>query len=80
MIPVFLSVLQTLRTWAHSRAAPQLEILALRHHHEHHRQRPRRRRLDGLHRWSPDIRRFERGGLPQRLLGWHDMVRAEEGA
>ena len=28
---VFLAVLQTLRTWAHSRAALQLEILALRH-------------------------------------------------
>ena len=28
-MPVFLSVLQTLRTWTHSRAALQLEIMAL---------------------------------------------------
>ena len=46
MISVLLSVLLTLRTWAHSRAALQLEILALRHQLQVlQRTRPRRVRL-----------------------------------
>jgi hypothetical protein len=43
---VLLSVLFTLRTWARSRAALQLEILALRHQLQVlQRARPRRQRL-----------------------------------
>jgi hypothetical protein len=46
MMSVLLSVLLTLRTWAHSRAALQLEILALRHQLQVlQRARPRRVRL-----------------------------------
>ena len=46
MMSAFLSVLQTLRTSAHSRAALQLEILALRHQLQVlQRTRPRRLRL-----------------------------------
>ena len=46
MIAVSLSALQTLRTWAHSRAELQLEILALRHQLQVlQRTRPRRVRI-----------------------------------
>ena len=46
MMPVFLSLLLTLRTWARSRAALQLEVLALRHQLQVlQRTRPRRLRL-----------------------------------
>ena len=44
MMPVFLSLLLTLRTWARSRAALQLEVLALRHQLQV-LQRAQRRRL-----------------------------------
>jgi hypothetical protein len=46
MMSVLLSFLLTLRTWAHSRAALQLEVLALRHQLQVlHRTRPRGLRL-----------------------------------
>ena len=52
MMSAFLSVLQTLRTSARSRAELQLEILALRHQlHVLHRTRPRRLRLAKADRW-----------------------------
>jgi hypothetical protein len=44
MMPVFLSLLLTLRTWARSRAALHLEVLALRHQLQV-LQRAQRRRL-----------------------------------
>src|SRR5713101_7527245 len=49
---VLLSLLMTIRTWAHSRAALQLEILALRHQLQVlQRSRPRRVRLAMTDRW-----------------------------
>jgi putative transposase len=49
---VLLSFLLTLRTWARSRAALQLEILALRHQLQVlQRTRPRRLRLVTTDRW-----------------------------
>ena len=46
MMSVLLSLLLTLRTWARSRAALQLEVLALRHQQQVlHRRRPRRLQL-----------------------------------
>jgi hypothetical protein len=54
MMSVFLSLFQTPRTWAHSRAALQFEILALRHQLQvMQRTRPRRLRIarDGEGRW-----------------------------
>src|SRR3989442_10124485 len=46
MMPVFLSLLVTLRRWARSRAALQLEVLALRHQLQVlQRAQPRRLRL-----------------------------------
>ena len=52
MMSAFLSVLQTLRTSARSRAELQLEILALRHQLQVlHRTRPRRLRLAKADRW-----------------------------
>src|SRR5207248_9230681 len=52
MMSVFLSVLQTLRTSARSRAALQLEVLALRHQLQVlQRSRPRRLRLAKADRW-----------------------------
>ena len=49
---VLLSLLLTLRTWARSRAALQLEVLALRHQlHVLQRNRPRRLRLEKPDRW-----------------------------
>jgi hypothetical protein len=45
-MPALFSLLLTLRTWAHSRAALQLEILALRHQLQVlQRTRPRQLRL-----------------------------------
>jgi hypothetical protein len=55
MMSMLLSVLLTLRTWAHSRAVLQLEILALRHQLQVlQRTRPRRVRLGKTDRclWS----------------------------
>lgn len=49
---MLLSILLTLRTWTHSRAALQLEILALRHQLQVlQRTRPRRVRLAKTDRW-----------------------------
>jgi putative transposase len=49
---VLLSLLLTLRTWARSRAALQVEVLALRHQlHVLQRNRPRRLRLEKADRW-----------------------------
>ena len=46
MMSVLLSLLMTQRTWAHSHAALQLEVLALRHQLQVlQRSRPRRLRL-----------------------------------
>jgi hypothetical protein len=67
----FLSVLQTLRTSAHSRAALQLEILPLRHQLQVlQRTRPRRLRLATTDRcvWITVLRSFRLicGGTPSR--------------
>jgi putative transposase len=52
MMSVFVSLLLTLRTWARSRAALQLEVLALRHQLQvRQRTRPRRLRLANPDRW-----------------------------
>jgi hypothetical protein len=52
MMSVLLSLLLTLRTWARSRAALQLEVLALRHQLQVlQRTRPRRLRLAKTDRW-----------------------------
>jgi putative transposase len=49
---VLLSLLMTLRTWVRSRAAIQLEVLALRHQLQVlQRTRPRRMRLAKTDRW-----------------------------
>jgi putative transposase len=49
---VLVSLLLTLRTWAHSRAALQLEVLALRHQLQVlQRSRPRRLQLAHADRW-----------------------------
>lgn len=52
MMSVLLSLLLTVRTWAHSRAALQLEVLALRHQRQVlQRTRPRRLQLAKADRW-----------------------------
>jgi putative transposase len=52
MMTVLVSLLLTLRTWARSRAALQLEVLALRHQLQVlQRTRPRRVRLTPADRW-----------------------------
>jgi putative transposase len=52
MKSVFVSLLLTLRTWARSRAALQLEVLALRHQLQVlQRTRPRQLRLANPDRW-----------------------------
>jgi putative transposase len=52
MKSVLLSFLLTLRTWAHSRVALQLEVLALRHQLQVlQRTRPRGLRLTKADRW-----------------------------
>src|SRR5712692_4602431 len=52
MMSVFVSLLLTLRTWARSQAALQLEVLALRHQLQVlQRTRPRRLRLATADRW-----------------------------
>ena len=76
----FLSALQTLRTSAHSRAALQLEILALRHQLQAlHRTRPRRLRLATTDRcvWVMLSRLWTawRTALvivkPETVIAWH---------
>jgi hypothetical protein len=52
MMSLLVSLLQTLRTWARSRAALQLEVLALRHQLQvMQRTRPRRLQLTKADRW-----------------------------
>ena len=76
----FLSVLQTLRTSARSRAELQLEILALRHQlHVLHRTRPRRLRLAKADRWLWSLlSRIWTGWRtalvivkPETVIAWH---------
>jgi putative transposase len=80
MMSAFLSVLQTLRTSAHSRAALQLEILALRHQLQVlQRTRPRRLRLATTDRcvWVMLSRLWTgwRTALvivkPETVIAWH---------
>src|SRR5580765_7620945 len=80
MTSVFLAVLQTLRTWAHTRAALQLEILALRHQLQVlQRTRPRRLRLGPTDRclWVMLSRLWTewRTALvivkPETVIAWH---------
>jgi hypothetical protein len=80
MMSVVLSVLLTLRTWAHSRAALQLEILALRHQLQVlQRTRPLRVRLAKMDRclWSLLSRIWTgwRTALvivkPETVIAWH---------
>src|ERR1700716_2797706 len=64
MMSVLVSLLLTLRTWAHSRAALQLEVLALRHQLQVlQRSRPRRLRLAKPDRWLWVV-------LSRVLTGW----------
>src|SRR5437667_1499101 len=80
MVSAFLSVLQTLRTSAHSRAARQLEILALRHQLQVLQgTRPRRQSLATTDRcvWVM-LSRFWTGWRtalvivkPETVIAWH---------
>ena len=68
MMPVLVSLLQTLRTWARSRAALQLEVLALRHQLQVlQRSRPRRLQLAQADRWLWV-------GLSCVLTGWRSAL------
>ena len=80
MMPVLLSLLQTLRTWGRSRAALQLEIFALRHQLQVlQRTRPRRLRLATIDRcvWVMLSRLWTgwRTALvivkPETVIAWH---------
>src|SRR6478672_3354701 len=80
MMSVLLSILLTLRTWAHSRAALQLEILALRHQLQIlQRTRPRRVRLAKTDRWLwARLSRIWTGWRtalvivkPETVIAWH---------
>jgi putative transposase len=77
---VLLSLLLTLRTWARSRAALQLEILALRHQLQVlQRARPRRLRLAHADRWLwvmlsrfwTEWRTALRIVKPETVIAWH---------
>jgi putative transposase len=77
---LLLSLLLTLRTWAHSRAVLQLEILALRHQLQVlQRTRSRRVRLAKTDRWLWDLlSRFWIGWRtalvivkPETVIAWH---------
>ena len=77
---VLLSLLMTLRTWARSRAALQLEILALRHQLQVlQRARPRRLRLAQADRWLwvmlsrfwTEWRTTLRIVKPETVIAWH---------
>ena len=68
MMSVLVALLQTLRTWARSRAALQLEVLALRHQlHVLERSRPRRLRLAQVDRWLWVV-------LSRVLTGWRTTL------
>jgi putative transposase len=80
MMSVPLSVLLTLRTWAHSRAALQLEVLALRHQLQViQRSRRRRLRLATMDRWLwvvlsrvwTDWRAALVIVKPETVIAWH---------
>ena len=65
---VLVALLQTFRTWAPSRAALQLEVLALRHQlHVLQRSRPRRLRLADADRWLWVV-------LSRVLTGWRTTL------
>jgi putative transposase len=77
---VLLSLLLSLRTWARSRAALQLEVLALRHQLQVlQRTRPRRLRLAKADRWLwGQLSRFWTGWRtalvivkPETVIAWH---------
>ena len=68
MMSVLVSLLKTLRTWARSRAALQLEVLALRHQlHVLQRSRPRRLQLAQADRWLWVV-------LSRVLTGWRTAL------
>ena len=68
MMSVLVSLLLTLRTWARSRAALQLEVLALRHQlHVLQRSRPRRLQLAKPDRWLWVV-------LSRMLTGWRTAL------
>jgi putative transposase len=80
MMPVLLILLLSLRTWARSRAALQLEILALRHQLQVlQRTRPRRLRLAKADRWlwsllSRNWTGWRRALVivkPETVIAWH---------
>jgi putative transposase len=80
MMSVLLSFLLTLRTWAHSRAALQLEVLALRHQLQVlQRTRPRRLRLAKADRWLWGLLSHIWTGWrtalvivkPETVIAWH---------
>jgi hypothetical protein len=80
MLPALRSLFLTLRTWAHSRAALQLEILALRHQLQVlQRTRPRQLRLAKTDRWLwvvlsrlwPGWRRALVIVKPETVIAWH---------
>ena len=77
---VLLSLLLSLRTWARSRAALQLEVLALRHQLQVlQRTRPRRLRLAKADRWLwGQLSRIWPGWRtalvivkPETVIAWH---------
>ena len=68
MTSVLLSLVLTLRTWARSRAALQLELLALRHQLTVlQRSRPRRLQLTKVDRWLWVV-------LSRVLMGWRTVL------
>jgi putative transposase len=68
MMSVLVALLLTLRTWARSRAALQLEVLAFRHQlHLLQRSRPRRLRLAQADRWLWVV-------LSRVLTGWRTTL------
>ena len=80
MMSVLVSLVLTLRTWARSRAALQLEVLALRHQLQVlGRTRPRRLRLTKADRWLwtrlAGIWTGWRSALvivkPETVIAWH---------
>src|ERR1700682_4255406 len=68
MMSVLVSLLLTLRSWAHSRASLQLELLALRHQlNVLQRSRPRRLPLTKADRWLWVA-------LSRVLMGWRTAL------
>jgi hypothetical protein len=84
---VLLTLLLTLRTWARSRAALQLEVLALRHQLQVlQRSRPRRLRLAKTDRWLwSRLSRIWTGWptalvivKPETVIAWHRRVKGAQ--